>query len=478
MKTPGIGLPFDKLREECGVFGIYGDDEAANLAYLGLHALQHRGQEGAGIVTSNGADLKSHLGLGLVGEIFGPEELQGLDGACAVGHVRYSTTGESVARNVQPFVIRYKEGQVAIAHNGNLVNAAEIRSRLETSGSIFNTSSDTEVILHLLATSNQQTFINRLVDALAQVKGAYSLVLMTANRLVAVRDPLGIRPLVMGTRGDAVVFASETCALDLIDGVYEREVEPGEMVIVDGQGVTSLSPFPREGRKACVFEEIYFSRPNSVTFGRSVYEQRYTMGQALAKVEPVEADVVVAVPDSGTSAALGYANAAEIPFQQGLIRSHYVGRTFIEPSQRIRDFGVKLKLSPVKRVLEGKRVVVVDDSLVRGTTSRKIVRMLRTSGAAEVHVRICSPPIQGSCFYGVDTPTQEELIAHRMNIEGIRDYLGANSLAYLPLDSLRTGLGEEAGRFCDACFSLDYPVDVQPKDLPQLGLFQSDTSDL
>ena len=465
-------MPFDKLRDECGVVGIWGDPEAANLIYLSLHSLQHRGQEGAGIVTSAGDRFSSYRGLGLVGEVFSPEHLERLPGPSGIGHVRYSTTGANSQRNVQPFLVRYQHGQVAIAHNGNLVNGVSLRRELEARGSIFNTTSDTEVILHLIATSTQQTFVNRLVDALAQVRGAYSLVLLTDDMLVAVRDPIGFRPLVMGRRGNAVVFASETCALDLIDGELEREIEPGEMVIVDKDGVTSLSPFPRQPRKACVFEHIYFSRPNSKTFGVSVYESRYLMGQALAGVRPVEADVVVAVPDSGTSAALGYSFSSQVPFQQGLIRSHYVGRTFIEPSQSIRDFGVKLKLSPVREVIDGKRVVVVDDSLVRGTTSKKIVRMLRRAGAKEVHVRICSPPIRGSCFYGVDTPTRDELIAHKMSEEEICNYLKADSLAYLPLDVLHDQLAETAPTYCDACFSLDYPVAVDPEESKsQLGLF-------
>ena len=465
-------LPFDKLREECGVVGIWGASEAANLTYLSLHALQHRGQEGAGIVTVDEGQFHSYRGLGLVGEVFGEEQIQRLPGHASVGHVRYSTTGGSNHKNVQPFLVRYRQGQVAIAHNGNLVNGAELRIALEESGSIFNTTSDTEVILHLIATSQQKTFVNRLVDALTQVRGAYSLVLLTNDKLVAVRDPLGIRPLVMGRIDDGVVFASETAALDLIGGVYEREVEPGEMIIVDSDGLTSLSPLPRADRKACVFEHIYFSRPNSKTFGVSVYESRYRMGQTLATVQPVEADVVIAVPDSGTSAALGYALASGTPFQQGLIRSHYVGRTFIEPSQRIRDFGVKLKLSPVREVIAGKRVVVVDDSLVRGTTSKKIVRMLRQAGATAVHVRICSPPIRGSCYYGVDTPTKEELIAYRMSPEEICEYLGADTLSYLPLDVLHEMQGETASTYCDACFSLNYPVEVNGEDeRNQLGLF-------
>jgi len=429
-------------------------------------------------VTADGERLRAYRGLGLVGEVFDQPILDRLPGHAAIGHNRYSTSGESSLRNVQPFTVRARHGQVAIAHNGNLTNAPTLRQALESRGSIFSSSSDTECILHLLATSSRTTFINRLVDALSQVQGAFSLVVMTPDQLVAVRDPHGFRPLVLGRRGNATILASESCALDIIGGETLREVEPGEMVIVDAQGLTSLSPFPRRPRRACVFEHIYFSRPNSVTFGRSVYGARHKIGRALAQVEPVEADVVIPVPDSGTPAALGYSFASGIPFQQGLIRSHYVGRTFIEPSQQIRDFGVKLKLSPVQEIICGRRLVVVDDSIVRGTTSRKIVRMLREAGAQQVHVRIASPPILGSCFYGVDTPTREELIAHRLDPGGIRDYLSADSLAYLPLETLQSHMlqdGDEAETWCDACFSGNYPVAPDPEGPEhQLNLFDAD----
>ncbi|HJN73294.1 MAG TPA: amidophosphoribosyltransferase [Myxococcota bacterium] len=462
----------------CGIVGIHGHDEAAKVAYLGLHALQHRGQEGAGISTWDGTRLRAWRGLGLVGDVYGGQELDKLPGTSAIGHVRYSTSGESSLRNVQPFVVRYREGQVAIAHNGNLVNAAEIRGRLEARGSIFATSSDTEVILHLVATSIQGTFINRLVDALMQVEGAYSLVLLSEDRLVAVRDPMGFRPLVLGRLGDAWIIASETTALDLVGGTVEREVEPGEMIIIEDGRVMSLSPFPRRERKSCVFEHVYFARPNSDVFSRPVYDSRFGWGRRLARSAPVEADVALPVPDSGTPAALGYAFESKLTFKQGLIRSHYVGRTFIEPSQQIRDFGVKLKLSPVRSVIEGKRLVVIDDSIVRGTTSRKIVRLLRAAGAAEVHLRICSPPIIASCFYGVDTPTQEELIAHRLDIEETRAHIGADSLAYLPMEALHAELGEDSGSYCDACFSGRYPIPPRPGvDTPQLPLFRSEESD-
>lgn len=457
----------------CGIVGIHGHPEASKLAALALHALQHRGQEGAGIATSDGTDVRSHRKLGLVGEVFGEADLDALVGEVAVGHVRYSTAGESSLRNVQPFTVRYRDGQVSIAHNGNLVNAGEIRERLEQRGSIFNTSSDTEVILHLLATSIQGTFVNRLVDALLQVEGAYSLVVQTEDTLVAVRDPMGFRPLVLGRVGDATVVASETTALDLIGGEFVREVAPGEMVIINAAGLTSLQPFPRRRQHACIFEHVYFARPNSAVFGQAVYDNRFGWGQRLARVAPIDADVVLPVPDSGTPAALGYAFESGLTFKQGLIRSHYVGRTFIEPSQQIRDFGVKLKLSPVRSVIDGKRLVVVDDSIVRGTTSRKIVRMLREAGAAEVHLRICSPPIIASCFYGVDTPRPSELIAHTMSLDETCAHIGADSLAYLPLDELHAQVDPDDPATCDACFSGAYPVAPRGSDRNQLPLFET-----
>lgn len=454
----------DVLREECGVVGIFGDEEASRLSYLALHALQHRGQEGAGIVAAHEGTLKGVTGLGLVSEVFNETKLSQLLGNSAIGHVRYATAGASEARNVQPFVAGCRFGSVAVAHNGNLVNYKLLRAALEDKGSIFNTSSDTEVVLHLIATSTARPFITRLVDACERLEGAYSLVFLTEDKLVAVRDPHGFRPLVMGRRSNgAVVFASETCALDLIEANYEREVNPGEIIVVDADGISSLCLLTHKQQKACIFEHIYFSLPSSIVFGRSVYESRYKFGQILAEEAPADCDVVIAVPDSGVVAALGYAAQAKRPFQQGLIRSHYVGRTFIEPSQKIRDFGVKLKLAPVRGVLEGKRVVVVDDSIVRGTTSSKIVRLIKDAGAKEVHMRIASPPIIGSCYYGVDTPSTEELISHRLSIEQTRKFIGADSLAFLPLTRLRGMLGEDAPSFCDACFSGVYAV--PPRDL-------------
>ncbi|CAN4107435.1 unnamed protein product [Withania somnifera] len=464
----------DKPREECGVVGIYGDSEASRLCYLALHALQHRGQEGAGIVSVNDNVLKSITGVGLVSDVFNESKLDQLPGDLAIGHVRYSTAGASMLKNVQPFVASYRFGSVGVAHNGNLVNYKQLRSELEDNGSIFNTSSDTEVVLHLIAISKARPFLLRIVEACEKIEGAYSMVFATEDKLVAVRDPYGFRPLVMGRRSNgAVVFASETCALDLIEATYEREVLPGEVVVVDKEGVQSICLMPHPEPKSCIFEHIYFALPNSVVFGRSVYESRRAFGEILATEAPVECDVVIAVPDSGVVAALGYAAKARVPFQQGLIRSHYVGRTFIEPSQKIRDFGVKLKLSPVRAVLEGKRVVVVDDSIVRGTTSSKIVRLLKEAGAKEVHMRIASPPIIASCYYGVDTPSSEELISNRMSVEEIREYIGSDSLAFLPIESLNKLLGSDSKSFCYACFSGNYPVEPTGK-VKRIGDFLDD----
>ncbi|CAM8904377.1 unnamed protein product [Rhodiola kirilowii] len=450
----------DKPREECGVVGIYGDPEASRLCYLALHALQHRGQEGAGIVSVENRVLKSVTGMGLVSEVFDESKLKQLPGSCAIGHVRYSTAGSSMLKNVQPFVAGYKFGSVGVAHNGNLVNYRALRAELEGNGSIFNTTSDTEVVLHLMAISKQRPLFLRIVEACEKIQGAYSMVFATEDKLVAVRDPHGFRPLVMGRKKNgAVVFASETCALDLIEAEYEREVAPGELLVVDGEGVQSFCLMEHHQQpKSCIFEHIYFALPSSVVFGRSVYESRRAIGEILATESPVECDVVIAVPDSGVVAAIGYAAKAGVPFQQGLIRSHYVGRTFIEPSQKIRDFGVKLKLAPVKAVLEGKRVVVVDDSIVRGTTSTKIVRLLRDAGAKEVHMRIASPPIIGSCYYGVDTPSKKELISSSKQADEVCEYIGADSLAFLALESLHKMLGKDAPNFCYACFSGNYPV--------------------
>ncbi|KAI3905048.1 hypothetical protein MKX01_017294 [Papaver californicum] len=433
----------DNLREECGVVGIYGDPEASRLCYLALHALQHRGQEGAGIVTVNENILKSITGVGLVSEVFNESKLNQLPGDSAIGHVRYSTAGSSMLKNVQPFVAGYRFGSVGVAHNGNLVNYRSLRAKLEDNGSIFNTSSDTEVVLHLIAISKARPFLLRIVNACEQLEGAYSMVFVTEDK----------------RSNGAYVFASETCALDLIEATYEREVNPGEVIVIDKDGIQTLCLMPHFEPKSCIFEHIYFSQPNSIVFGRSVYKSRKEFGEILATEAPVDCDVVIAVPDSGVVAALGYAAKAGVPFEQGLIRSHYVGRTFIEPSQRIRDFGVKLKLAPVKAVIEGKRVVVVDDSIVRGTTSSKIVRLLKEAGAKEVHMRIASPPMVASCYYGVDTPCSEELISNRLSTEEIRMYIGSNSLAFLPFDSLKNLLKEDSSAFCYACFTGKYPVE-------------------
>ncbi|HJW68139.1 MAG TPA: amidophosphoribosyltransferase [Candidatus Binatia bacterium] len=465
----------DGFHEECGVVGVYGHPEAATLAYLSLYALQHRGQESAGIVASNGEALIAHRGMGLVADIFNQDILARLEGRLAIGHNRYSTSGSTVLKNCQPFVVEWAQGALAIAHNGNLVNAEALRERLETRGSIFQSTSDTEVIIHLIAASPATTLVGRIVDALAQVRGAYSLVFLTETQVIAARDPGGFRPLVLGRVGDAVVVTSETCALDLVDATYEREVEPGEIVVIDERGVSSLRPFPPASRHHCVFEYVYFARPDSQVFGRNVYEVRKELGRQLARESAVPADIVIPVPDSGVPAAIGYAEEARLPFEMGLIRNHYVGRTFIEPTSSIRHFGVKVKLNALREVLAGKRVVVVDDSIVRGTTSRKLVHMLRQAGAREVHMRISSPPTTHPCFYGIDTPTREELIASTHSVAETREYVGADSLAYLSLAGLYAFTGGRREGFCDACFSGDYPVplDDEHRGVRQLHLFEA-----
>ncbi|HWP66466.1 MAG TPA: amidophosphoribosyltransferase [Candidatus Limnocylindria bacterium] len=464
----------DKFREECGVVGVFGHPEAATLAYLGLYALQHRGQESAGIVSSNGEALISHRAMGLVADIFDQPTLATLKGSIAIGHNRYSTTGNTVLKNCQPFVVEWAHGALAIGHNGNLVNAEVLREELEERGSIFQSTSDTEVIIHLIAASAGGTLMDRLVDALQRVQGAYSLVMMTEDRLIGARDPAGFRPLVLGRLGDAWVLASETCALDLVDAVYEREIEPGEIVEITTAGLRSVRPFAAQPARRCVFEYVYFARPDSMLFGRNVYEVRKQLGRQLARESPVDADIVTPVPDSGVPAAIGFAEQSGIPFEMGLIRNHYVGRTFIEPSGSIRHFGVKVKLNAQRAVLDGKRVVVVDDSIVRGTTSRKLVTMLRQAGAREVHMRISSPPTRNPCYYGIDTPTRAELIASSQDIEEIRRYLGADSLAYLSLEGLYAFTRGRNDGFCDACFSGDYPVPLaEAPRARQLHLFEA-----
>jgi amidophosphoribosyltransferase len=448
----------EHLRDACGVVGIFGHPEAANLSYLGLHALQHRGQESAGIATSDGDRIHAHRGEGLVTDVFSAALLARLPGALAIGHVRYSTAGGSGLQNAQPITARYGGGMVAVAHNGNLTNAATLRRRLEAEGSIFQGTTDTEVIVHLFARSRAATPEGRLMDALRQVEGAFSLTVLTEDKLIGVRDPLGVRPLVLGRFAGGHVLASETCALPLIDAVFEREVAPGEMVVIDGAGVTSRRYLPETPRRACVFEHVYFARPDSTVFGRSVYGVRRALGQRLALEAPAVADVVIPVPDSGLAAAIGYAETSGIPYGMGLVRSHYVGRTFIEPTQAIRHFGVKLKLAPVEEVIAGRRVIVIDDSLVRGTTSRKIINMLRGAGAREVHLRISSPPITHPCFYGIDTPSRAELIAAQHSVEEIRAVLGCESLAFLSENGLLEAARDESGGFCDACFTGRYPI--------------------
>jgi amidophosphoribosyltransferase len=448
----------DVFREKCGVVGVYGHPEAANLAYLGLYALQHRGQEAAGIVSSDGHVLVSHRGIGLVAEVFPEDIVRRLKGHAAIGHNRYSTTGASQLKNAQPLVVEYGQGGLAVAHNGNLVNAEELRAQLEERGSIFQSTVDTEVIVHLIAASRAETLEDRVVEALQQVHGAYSLVFLSPEKLIAARDPRGFRPLVLGRVKGAWVLASETCALDLVDAVYEREIEPGELVVLSGHGLRSYRPFGPVTGASCIFEYIYFARPDSTVFGRSVYAARKALGRQLAREASVPADIVVPVPDSGVPAAIGYAEEAGLRFEMGLIRNHYVGRTFIEPRDTIRHFGVKVKLNALREVLTGKRVVVVDDSIVRGTTSRKIVKMIRAAGACEVHLRISSPPTISPCYYGIDTPTRTELIAWSHDVDEIRRYITADSLAYLSEEGMYAFLDGKRPGFCDACFTGRYPV--------------------
>jgi amidophosphoribosyltransferase len=455
----------DHFHDECGVFGVFGHPEAANLVYLGLYALQHRGQESAGIVSSDGKELYVHRAMGKVEEIFQPSVLAQLPGSLAIGHTRYSTAGDKALLNAQPIMIDCNKGKVALGHNGNLTNAAEWRRKLEHRGSIFQTNSDTEVIVHLIARSQARNLSGAIGDALNQVEGAYSLLVLTQDELYAVRDPRGFRPLVLGkltTPGGFVswLVASETCAFDLLNAQYIREIEPGEMVRISKSGIESIHFAPEKPLQQCIFEHVYFSRPDSIIFGRSVNESREMLGRLLAREHPVDADIVVPVPDSGVPAAVGYALESGIPFRMGLIRNHYIGRTFIEPSQAIRNFGVKLKLNPIRGLIEGQRVILVDDSIVRGTTSRKIVRMVREVGAKEVHVRISCPPTISPCYYGVDTPTREELIASSNTPEEICKFLGADSLGYVSLPALRRAVSDTEGKFCTSCYTGVYPTDL------------------
>lgn len=447
----------DHFHDECGVFAIVGNPEASNIAYLGLHGLQHRGQESAGIVSSDGERLHAYRRMGLVGDIFSPDVLKKMPGTRAIGHVRYSTAGGTELYNAQPFIVHFSQGSLAVAHNGNLTNALVLREEMERLGAIFQSTSDTEVLVHLIARSGAN-IMDAISYALYRAHGSYSILFMTESVMVAARDPYGIRPLCLGRLGDGWVISSESVAFDLIGATFERDVEPGEFLVFrEGEEPQSMRPFPVRPRRMCLFEYVYFARPDSILDGRSVYHARKEMGRILAKESMVDADIVIAVPDSGTPAAMGYAEVSGLPFEQGLIRSHYVGRTFIEPKQSIRNFGVRLKLNPSRSVLDGKRVIVIDDSLVRGTTSKKIVENLRRGGAKEVHMRISSPPIRYSCRYGIDTPTDEELIANTKDPTEIADIIGVDSLAYLSLEGLKQAVGGDG--FCTACFNGDYPID-------------------
>jgi amidophosphoribosyltransferase len=463
--TEILAFADDRFHDHCGVFGVFGHPEAANLTYLGLYALQHRGQESAGIVSSTGNDLHMHRAMGEVEEIFSPSVLAKLPGSSAIGHTRYSTAGDKALLNAQPILVDCSKGKVAVGHNGNLTNASEWRRRLEHRGSIFQTNSDTEVIVHLIAKSQARNFSGALGDALNQVEGAYSLLVLTPDELYAVRDPRGFRPLALGKLTapdgtDAWVVASETCAFDLMNAQYIRDVEPGEMVRISRAGLETIHFSPPKPHQFCIFEHVYFSRPDSSVFGRSVNQSREMLGRLLAREHPVDADMIVPIPDSGVPAAIGFALESKIPFRMGLIRNHYIGRTFIEPSQAIRNFGVKLKLNPVRNLIAGQRVVLVDDSIVRGTTSRKLVRMVREAGAKEVHMRISCPPTISPCYYGVDTPTREELIASSNSPEQICKFLGADSLGYLSLEGLRQAVNDTEGDFCTSCYTGVYPTDL------------------
>jgi amidophosphoribosyltransferase len=467
-------LPFetdgDKLREECGVFGVFGHPDAAALAALGLHALQHRGQEAAGIVSFDGAEFHSERHVGLVGDNFTKRAvIDRLAGRRALGHTRYATHGGSIERNIQPLFAEFSGGGFAVAHNGNLTNALTLQDRLQRRGSIFQSTSDTEVILHLIATSRQERLVDRVIDALGQIEGAYSLVCMSPKKMIGCRDPLGVRPLILGQLDGAAILASETCALDIIGARFVRDIEPGEMVVISDEGIESLRPFAPARPRFCIFEYVYFARPDSSVEGRGVYEVRKRIGAELAREAPAGADIVVPVPDSGTPAAIGFAEASGIPFDLGIIRNHYVGRTFIEPSDAIRNMGVRLKHNANRKIIEGKRVVLVDDSIVRGTTSLKIVQMVREAGAREVHMRIASPPTTDSCFYGVNTPEKSKLIASHMSVQEMADYIKADSLAFVSIDGLYRAVGEAqrdnvAPQFCDACFTGAYPTRLTDRE--------------
>ncbi len=449
----------DKFKDECGVFGIFGHPDAAHMTYLGLYALQHRGQESAGIAVASDGRIKQARAMGYVSDVFKEDVLSPLVGRSAIGHVRYSTFGDSRVVNAQPILIECSHGQIALCHNGNLVNAAELREELVRQGSIFQTNSDTEVVLHLYAKSTAKLAEDAIIESVSRVKGAFSLALLTPDSLIAVRDPHGFRPLALGKLGDAYVVCSETCAMDLIGATYEREIEPGEVLVIDRDGPHSYKPFAPTPAAHCVFEHVYFARPDSYVFGQSVNEVRTNLGRLLAGESGVDADVVLPIPDSGLCAAVGYAESSGIPLRMGLIRNHYVGRTFIQPQQSIRGFKVKVKLNTVRSIIEGKRVVLVDDSIVRGTTSQKIVGMVKAAGAREVHMRISCPPTVSPCYYGIDTPHRDQLIAADHSVEEIRNYLGADSLSYLSLEGLRESVGVTHPNYCTACYTREYPVE-------------------
>jgi amidophosphoribosyltransferase len=459
-----MNMTSDKFREECGVCGIFGHEEASRIVYLGLYALQHRGQESAGIVSSDGAQLYADRGMGHVNDIFGEENISRLPGRLAIGHVRYSTAGRVSINEAQPFAVKCSFGQIALCHNGNLPDASAVRRTLELEGAIFSSTSDTEVVLHRIARSRAGNLEEAIIDALRNEEGAFSMLFATPTQMIAVRDPRGFRPLCLGELDGAMVVASETCAFDLIGATYIREIEPGEMLLIDRDGVRSRRPFEPKPHTHCIFEHVYFSRPDSLVFGRSVNKSRHLLGRYLARECPADADIVVPVPDSGVAAAIGYAAESGLKFRFGLVRNHYIGRTFIEPRSQIRHFGVKIKLNPVRDLIEGRRVVLIDDSIVRGTTSQKIVRMVREAGAAEVHIRISCPPTISPCYYGVDTPTRDELIAAQKSVPEIREFIGADSLGYLSLRGLLEACGEGAGLgYCTACYTGQYPTQLGPQ---------------
>ncbi len=462
-KTYMSELIEDKFRDECGVFGIYGQPEAARLTYLGLYALQHRGQESCGIVSSDSVELRLERAMGHVSEAFDQSRIDRLHGASAIGHVRYSTSGEVSIREAQPFLVTCQHGQIAVCHNGNLPFAGEEKIRLEREGAIFSSTSDTEIVLHGVARSRAPSVRAAIPEVLRNTEGAFSMLFLTPNELIAIRDSRGFRPLALGRLGDSWVVASETCAFDLIDAQYVRDVEPGEMLIIDNEGLRSSHPLPPQRHAMCLFEHVYFARPDSLIYGRSVNEARHRMGKQLAIEQPATADIVVPVPDSGTAAAIGYSAQSRISFRFGLVRNHYVGRTFIEPKQAIRSFGVRIKLNPVRHLIKGRRVVLIDDSIVRGTTSKKIVQMVREAGATEIHVRVSCPPTISPCYYGIDTPNKSELIASRMSVEEIRSFIGADSLGYLSLEGMIQATSISRDSACVACWNEDYPTRITRK---------------